>query len=62
MSLGIPERKKKGGGRTGGEKTHLGGTWLPNGECSSIDSEHPFTEAFRKDDSICDSQVENRCS
>lgn len=60
MSLVIPQKKTKGG--TGEENTHLSGTCLPNGACSSVDSKHPFTKAFRKDDSIWGSQGENHCS
>lgn len=55
ISLQIPQKG-------GGAGTHLGETWHPNGECSSIDHKRRFTEAFRKDDSIWDSQVENCCS
>jgi len=40
----------------------MGGTWLPNSECSSADSKYRFTEVFRKDDSIWDFQAENCCS
>lgn len=56
MPLGIPQKKKKKGGVCG---TLLGGTWLPYGDCGSIDSKHPFTGTFRKDNSICNSRVEN---
>lgn len=56
MSLGIPQKK-------GGEKKILSSVELASLVVTlAVNSKHPFTKAFRKDDSIWASQGENHCS